>query len=193
MSEFSTIKAWVDTHLAASSKPSDVSEALLRELMVFADAEDETLSKRAHHILVNYTGEDALRALATLNVKGQITNPNDYMTGALAVVVVKPDPHTTDGIFTIIQVVPNRYALKTTIRCDNKFVVKGMTHLYLNLFESDLTKPFILTGTHGGATQVRLFEHKNKHDNKERLDEMQPEGSDDPFTITLPNGTVVVP
>lgn len=193
MSEFSTIKAWVDTHLAPSSKPSDVSESLLKELIAFADAEDETLSKRAHHLLVNYTGEDALRALATITDRNQITNPDDYMSGALAVVVVKPDPHSTDGIFTIIQTVPNRYVLKTTIRSDREFKTKAMTHLYLNLFESDLTKPFILTGTHGGATQVRLFEHKNKHDNKERIDEMQVEGTNDPFTITLPNGSVVEP
>lgn len=193
MSDFNTIKEWVNTHLSTIDKSSDVTLEMLKEIEAFADNEVEALSNHVYHILSENTGKKAMLTLASVSYNNGRQYSDDYMASALAVVLVKPDPHTTDGLFVIVQIVPNRYVLKTIIRTDNKWNVRGVTHTYLNLFVSDQTKVFMKTGTRGGPQQVALFEHKAKHDNKERMDPEQEAGTTDPFTITLPDGTVVQP
>lgn len=193
MSDFNTINEWVNTHLANNDDASNISPETLKELQTFADAENESLAKRVHHMLVNYSGSVCMQSLSSITLNNNRPYSTDYMSNAFAVVLLKPDPYSTDGLFTIVQIVPNRYVLRTTIRCDNQYVTKTIVHSYLNLFESDQTKSFILTGTQGGAVQLRLFEHKAKHDNKERMDEEQQPGTNDDFTITQPDGTVVQP
>lgn len=193
MSDFNTINEWVNTHLASNSDNANINVDMLKEIEAFADAEIEGLSKRVHQILTQYKGKQAMYALGSLSINSNRPRSDDYMDAALAAVLVKPDPYTTDGIFVIVQIVPNRYVLRTIIRTDSKWVVRGVTHTYLNLYESDLTKPFIKTGTLGGPQQVALFEHKNKHDTKQRMDPEQTPGNNDIFTITQPDGTVVQP
>lgn len=193
MSDFNTINTWVNTHLANNSNPTDITVDQLKELEAFADTENESLAKRVHQAQVNYSGTVCMQTLSSITLNNNRPYSTDYMSNAFAVVLLKPDPYSTDGLFTIVQIVPNRYVLKTIIRCDREYKTKSIVHTYFNMYKSDLTKQFVLTGTHGGAIQTRLFEHKAKHDNKERMDEEQEAGSNDAFTITQPDGTVVQP
>lgn len=193
MSDFNTINEWVNTHLSTIDESSDITIDMLKEIEAFADEEVESLSKRVHRILIDRSGKNAMQALSTITLNNNRPYSDDYMDNALAAVLVKPDPYTTDGLFVIVQIVPNRYVLKTIIRTDNKWKVRGVTHTYLNLFTSDRTKPFMKTGTRNGPQQIAIFEHKAKHDKKERIDPPEELGNNDPFTITQPDGTVVQP
>ena len=193
MSDFNTIKSWVTTHLNSDVDITTISKEDLLELQTLADNENESVSKRLYNALVTHTGIHSMRAISAIRLNSHRARTDDYMDNAFGIVLLKNVPNTTDGVFTIVQAVPDRYVLKTTIVCNSKYEVKSVTHSYLNLFVSDLTKEFMLSGTHNGSVQSKIFEHKAKHDNKQTMDEEQTPGSNDPFTITLPNGKVVEP
>lgn len=193
MSDFNTTRNWVDTNLATVTALTDVTPAMLQELQVMADEENETLSGRAFNTLKNYHRQDGMRALGSIRLNSHDPRLDEYMDNAFSIVLLKADPHGTDGIFVIVQIVPERYVLKTIIRADRDYVTTGITHTYMSLFDSSLTKPFMITGTHNGECQKNIFIDKLKHDTYKNIDPQLPAGNNDVFTYVQPDGTVVTP
>lgn len=193
MSDFTTINNWVNTNVSTTTDLESVTPALLQELQVMADEENETLAGRVFNTLQNYHRQDGMRALGAIRLNSHNPRVDDYRENAFGAVVLKADPHGTDGIFVIIQVMPERYVLKTVIRADRNYNTTSITHTYMSLFESSLTKPFMITGTHNGDSQKNIFIDKLKHDNYEKIDPQLEEGNNDVFTYQQPDGTIVTP
>lgn len=192
MSNFSTINTWVNTNVKPATTPSDVTPEMLRELQVLADAEVPSLTERVFRTMRDYQRQDGMRALASLTTNQHNPRHDDYMLNAFAVVLLKSDPHSTDGIFVIIQIVPGYYVLKTIIRADKNYVTTGVTHTFLSVYDSPALKPYMKTGACVGTEKDAIFVNKAKADNKERLEPMQTPGTSNPFSITLPNGEIVI-
>lgn len=193
MSDFNTVSDWVNQNLVGKDDYSHLVKSKLEELQTMADAEDENLSGTVFRCLVDYRGNDNMRALSSITLNSYNPRHGDYMLNAFAVVLVKPAPHSTDGVFTLVQIVPSRYVLKTTIRCDNKYNIFSVAHTYYNMYLSDRTKPYIVTGTLNGSIEKKIFAHKALHDAKGLMETPDTPGTNDPFTITLPDGSVVQP
>lgn len=193
MSDFKQVSDWVDAHLADNGDKVTITKELLLELQAMADNENETLSKRAFNILTSYHRQDGMRALSSIRLNTHQPKAEDYRVNSFAIVLLKSDPHSTDGIFIILQVVPERYVLKTVIRCDSNYVTTSVTHTYFNLFESAVTKEYMKTGTGNGECQKDIFVQKRKHDNFEPIDPEFKPGTNEPFTITKPNGETYQP
>lgn len=193
MSNFNDVSAWVDTHLATNTDTSLVTKELLLELQAMADNENESLSKRAFHALTNYHRQDGMRALSAIRTNSHNEKNDQYMDNAFSIVILKSDPHSTDGIFVIIQIVPHRYVLKTIVRANSDYVVTNITHTFFSLFESSQTKNYMVTGSNNGDCQKEIFAVKHKHDNYENIDKALEAGGNKPFVITKPNGETYEP
>ena len=193
MSTFTQVDEWVATNLATNNDVTQIDKDTMLALQTMADNENESLANRAFNALRNYQGQDGMRALSSIITNSHNPKTDDYMANAFGIVILKADPHSTDGVFVILQLVPERYVLKTIIRVTKEYVVTTVTHTFFSVFESSLTKPFMLTGTHGGQCQLDLFEHKRKHDNGERIDPQLEAGNNNPFVIQKPNGETYEP
>lgn len=193
MSKFETVSNWVETNVKPAVVALDVTKAMLLELQTIADDEVPSLTERVFRTMRDYQRQDGMRALASITTNAHNPRHDDYMLNAFAVVLLKSDPHGTDGIFVIIQVVPGYYVLKTIIRCDKNYVTISVTHTYLSLYDSPNLKPYMRTGACTGSECDAIFVDKAKVDNKERLEPMLEPGSSDPFTYTQPDGTIVTP
>lgn len=192
MSNHQTVSDWVNTNIVPATTPTDVTPEMLRELQVMADAEVESLSERVFRTMRDYQRQDGMRALATLTTNSHNPRHDDYMLNAFAVVLLKSDPHSTDGIFVIIQVVPGYYVLKTIIRANKEYIATAVTHTFFSVYDSPNLKPYMKTGACVGTEKDAIFVAKIKADNKDRLEPMLPAGTNDPFSITLPNGEIVI-
>lgn len=193
MSDFNTVSHWVLQNLVGNDDNTHLVKSKLEELNVMADAEDETLAGTALRCLRDYRGNENMRALASLTLNSYNPRHDDYMLNAFGIVLVNAAPHSTDGIYTLIQIVPGRYVLKTTIRCDKDYNIFSVTHMYYNMYLSDRTKPYIVTGTLNGSVEKKIFAHKALHDAKGLMESPDVPGTNDPFSITRPDGTVAYP
>lgn len=192
MSNFQTVSEWVNANIVPATTPTDVTPEMLRELQVMADNEVVSLSERVFRTMRDYQRQDGMRALAALTTNSYNPRHDDYMLNAFSVVVLKSDPHGTDGIFVIIQVVPGYYVLKTIIRANKDYIATAITHTYLSVYDSPNLKPYMKTGACVGTEKDNIFVNKAKVDKKERLEPMLPEGTNGTFSVTLPNGEVVI-
>ena len=193
MSNHDTVSNWVHTHLVDKNDMTHITKVNLNELEMMADAESKSLSNRAFRCILDNNGNNTLTALSTLRLNNHNPTSNNYMDNAFAVVLLKRDPYSTDGIYMLIQIVPGRYVLQTTIRCNKSYVVTGVLHTYYNQYVSDRTKSYVVRGTLNGKVEKSIFIHKNLHDAMGLMESPDTLGNNDIFTITLPNGTVVVP
>lgn len=193
MSNFTTVSDWINTNTKTITEPSVLKEAKLRELQTMADNENPSLMERAFRTMRDYQAQDGMRALSAIRLNTHNPNTNNYMDNAFGIVLLKSDPHSTDGIFVVLQIVPDRYVLKTVIRATRDYVTTNVTHTFMSLFHSSLTKPFMVTGSNNGTCQQELFEHKRKHDEGENIDPQLERGSNAPFVITRPNGETYEP
>lgn len=192
MSDFTTVKTWVDTHLRDITDYSHLTKALLLELQNLADLENVSLAKRIEHAMINFQRDDQMRVLTTItlnNYNPRLDNPID---NAFGVVILKAAPFSTDGVFILIQHVPNQYVLKTIIRVDKDYKVISVTHTFLCSYSSETIKPGVRTGTLNGQSQKEIFALKDKIDNNQIIEEVV-YGTNDPFKLTLPNGETVIP
>ena len=193
MSTFKTVSDWVDLNIVPATKPSDVTPLMLRELQAMADLEIPSLSERVFQNMREYQRENGMRALAALTTNAHNPRHDDYMLNAFGVVLLKADPHGTDGIFVIIQAVPGYYVLKTVIRANRDYIATGVTHTLFLSYDSPLTKQQLITGVCSGNSKDNIFILKNLVDNKQRIDPILEPGSNDVFTYTQPDGKVITP
>lgn len=193
MSNFTTVSDWINVNTRTIVDPSTLQEAQLRELQEMADNEVPSLMERAFRTMRDYQGQNGMRALSAISLNTHNPNAINYMDNAFGIVLLKSDPNSTDGIFVVLQIVPDRYVLKTVIRATRDYVTTNVTHSFLSLFDSSLTKPFMVTGSNNGTCQQELFEHKRKHDEGENIDPQLERGSNAPFIITRPDGGTYEP
>lgn len=193
MSNFTTVNNWINTHVVNISNASEITKPLLEALQLMADNEVENLRERVFRSMRDYQGQDGMRAIGSLRLNTYDPRLDNYMDNAFAVVLLKSDPHTTDGIFVVIQIVPERYVLKTIIRANKDYVATDVTHTFLSMFDSSLTKPYMLIGSNDGQCQKDIFIAKARHDTGQNIDPQLEPGTNEPFKLTLPDGTQVEP
>lgn len=168
MSDFNKI----DIILQTITKTTDIASIdIYDELVELASNEEPYIRAYLEKAVMGFTGEGALVALSGLRKKDHDPNAVFQVDNKVAGVLFRRDAYTNDLIGVLVQVVPDMYALRASIRIGPDKKTKTITVTFRRLYgkarQDLITKDYI--ASIGSSVMDEIMELKKTVDGKKPL------------------------